>query len=64
MRVTYQLYCNNRPGYVITNQVYTGGWNDVEFRRAMASEFDVCSGEGYFTVMHDGEIVNKLDIPQ
>ena len=63
MRRTYQLYANERPGYIITNCEYTGGANDIQFRIDIARAYDVKPGEGYFTVKENGIIINKLDIP-
>ena len=62
-RITYQLYCCDRPGYVVANWEYHGGQNDLQFRQDMAREYGVGHGEGYFTVKENGVVINKLDIP-
>lgn len=62
MRRTYQLYSNERPGYIITNCEYSGA-NDVQFRIDIAREYGVGAGEGYFTVKEDGVVIDKLDVP-
>ena len=61
--VTYQLYTNNRPGYVIANWQYHGGQNDLQFRTDMAREYQVEPDEGYFTVREQGKVIKKLAIP-
>lgn len=64
MRRTMQLYLST--GRMMTNVDLPNHANptlEFQLRYDLAQSYNLMEGEGYFTVMEDGEVVNKHDIP-